>query len=255
MRLCRFFVVVAVLAGCGVSKPSQNELEMVLLQQELRFSAVIDKIEKYRTENGHYPSDLQAVSDVAFTSVDLPAQFKTLRTAPAHYEVARDRSFFRVTYGISDAEDYELHASSSYLSFENRWNIGHHVERFPHVEAKYFGARYQQGHSSESLSLTITSLLEAATANSAYPCRNLWADWIEKALGAGAPQHLGSPSLPVVGETKFYTTRDNKAAYAVVIDRKIFSPMKTPLPFVVGIFEWRLENTAWAVVQRCDSSS
>lgn len=255
MRLCRFFVVVAVLAGCGVNKPSQNELEMALLQQEPRFSAVIDKIEKYRTENGHYPIDLQAVSAVTFPSVDLPAHFKTLRTVPAQYEVARDRSFFRVTYGISDPEDYELHASSSYLSFENRWKIDRHVERFPHVEAQHFGARYQQGHSFESLSLTITSILEAAEANSAYPCRNLWADWIEKALGAGAPKHLGSPALPVIGETKFYATSDNRAAYAVVIDRKIFRPMKTPLPIVVGIYEWRKENTAWAVVRRCDSSS
>lgn len=255
MRVCIFFIVFAVLAGCGVSKPSQHELEMVLLQQEPRFSAVIDKIEKYRAENGHYPSDLQAVSDVASPLVDLPSQFKTLRTAPAHYDVARDRSFFRLTYGISDTEDYELHASSSYLSFENGWKVGRHVERFPHVEAQYFGARYKQGHSSESLTLAISSLLEAAKANSALPCRNLWAEWIEKALGTGEPQYLGSPALPVVGETKFYATRDNKVVYAILVDRKIFSPMKTPLPFVVGIYEWRKGNTAWAAVQRCDSSS
>lgn len=255
MRLSRFLVVVTVLAACGVNKPSPHELEMVLLQQEPQFSAVIDKIEKYRAENGHYPSDLQAVSGLALPTVELPSQFKTLCTTPAHYEVTRDRSFFRVTYVVSDAEDYELHVSSSYLSFENRWKVGHHVERFPHVEAQYFGTLYQQDQSSKSLSLTISSLLEAAKANSAYPCRNLWADWIEKALGAGEPQYLGSPALPVVGETKFYATRDNKDAYAVVIDRRIFSPMKTPLPFVVGIYEWRKGNAAWAVVQRCDSSS
>lgn len=252
MRFRGILMVVVVLAGCGVNRPSQHELEMALSQQEPRFSAVIAKIEKYRSENGRYPSDLHAFGDAATPSVELPSQFKTLRTAPAQYEVARDHSFFRVTYGISDSEDYELHASSSYLSFEKQWKVGRHVERFPHVEAQYFGGRYQQGHSSESLSLTISSLIEAAKSNSAYPCRNLWADWVEKALGVGKPQSLMVPALPAAGETNIYVAEDTKLAYAITIDRKIFGPMKKPLPFVVGIY--KLNRGNWVLVQQCDSS-
>lgn len=255
MRLCTFLIAAAVLAGCGLNKPSHQELEVALRQQEAQFSTVIDKIEKYRSENGRYPDDLQTVGDTTISSVELPSKFKALRKSPLRYEVARDHSFFRVTYGISDPEDYELHASSSYLSLEKRWKVGRYFEPFPHVEAQYFGAQYQQDHSPESLSLTISSLLEATKSNSAYPCRNLWVDWIEKALGSGELQSLGFPALPVVGETKFYATKDPQAAYAVVIDRKIFSPVQKPLPFVIGIYQLSKRSTAWVLVQQCDSSS
>lgn len=245
-------LVVTALAGCGVDKPSQHELEMALHQQEPRLSVLVDKIEKYRTDNGRYPSDLQAFGNATDATADLSSQFKTLRTAPAQYEVARDHSFFRLTYGLSDPEDYELHASSSYLSFEKRWHVDRYVERFPHVEAQYFGALYQQGHSPESLRLTIASLIEASTSNSAFPCRNLWAEWIDKALGAGEPQSILVPSLPGSGQTDVYATKNSELAYAIAIDRKIFGSMKKPLPFVVGIYEKNKGN--WELVKQCDAS-
>jgi hypothetical protein len=255
MHIRWLVIAVGVLAGCGVGKPSQSELEKILLQQAPSFSLLIEKIEKYRIENGRYPDDMPAAGIESPILVGLPENLKMFHSNPAHYEVARDRSFFRVTYGVNDPEDYDLYASSSYLSFEKEWKVGHYGERFPHVEAKYFGAQYQQSHSYNSLELAIFSLLEAAKSNSAYPCRNFWGDWVDKSLGIGALQSSSLPRVPVEGEVRIYAASDKKKSYAMAIDRKLFLNTKKPLPFVTGVYRLNKGGKKWMLVQQCDSSS
>lgn len=248
-------IAVGALAGCGGGKPSQFELEKILLQQAPSFSLLIEKIEKYRTENGRYPDDMPAAGIESPILLALPENLKMFHTNPAHYEVARDRSFFRITYGVNDPEDYELHASSSYLSFEKEWKVGHYVERFPHTEAKYFGAQYQQSHSYNSLELAVSSLLEAATSNSAYPCRNFWEGWVDESLGIGALQSSSLPKVPVEGQFRLYATSDKKKSYAMAIDRKLFHNANKPLPFVTGVYKLDKDGNKWVLMQQCDSSS
>lgn len=254
MRLITLLFVTLLLVGCEGNKPSKQDLEDLLLQQKSRFAAVSSLIEEYHREHGDYPSSLQTVGDGTTSSAILPTRgFESINAYSAVYEVARDRSFFRLTYAVGHKEDYELHASYSYLSFEDTWKLDQHIYRFPHIEAKYFGAQYQQDRSEKSLELTIASLLDAAKGNSAYPCRNLWAEWIEQALGEGEPQHRKAPPLPVDRAT-LYSTKDNRVMYAIAVDQKVFGNMDKALLFVVGVFEWRRGSKDWALVQHCDAS-
>lgn len=255
MRSQGLLIAVIALAGCGASKPSQSDLESILRQQKQQFSVLIEKIEKNHSEKTQYPNDLNAIDAASIPSIALTEKHKTLRTTPAHYEVSRDHSFYRVTYGVSDSEDYEIHASSSYLSFEKDWKVGRYVERFPHVEANYFGSQYQQSHSYKFLELAVSSLLEAAKSNSDYPCRNLWGEWVDKALGVGMLKQLQFPDLPAAKEVRLYTTSDKKKTYAVAMDRKVFRNTKEPLTFVVAVYKLSSGSNNWVLVQQCDSSS
>lgn len=253
MRLVTLLFVTLLLVGCEGNKPSKQDLEDLLIQQESRFAAVSTLIERYRREHGDYPSSLQTVGDGARSAAILPTRgFESINADSAVYEVARDRSFFRLTYAVGDKEDYELHASYSYLSFEDTWKLDQHIYTFPHIEAKHFGAQYQQGRSAKSLELAIASILDAAKGNRAYPCLNLWPEWIEEALGKGEPQYRKAPLLPV-DQATLYASKDNRVIYAIAIDQKKFSNRDKPLRFVVGVYEWRRGSRSWALVQHCDS--
>ena len=249
-----YFLLILTLVGCG---PSRNDLEAELLSQQPTFARVVDLIEQYRSTKNVYPATLDDVENLTIPEVTLPSRFKSLRTAPVSYEVSRDHSFFRLTYGIYDPDDYELHATSSYLSFDKRWNPWNprHVERLAHVEATYFGAQYLQNHSRKYLNLAVLSLLDAARANSAYPCRNFWKDWVVEAIGSGQPLSRPLPKLSVVDEAVVYVAENGQAAYAFAFQSRLHHPTDKPLMIVIAVYQIEKGDAEWTLVQQCDSSA
>lgn len=254
LRLFVFILAFIQLAGCNPA-PSRGALEERVLAQQHSFAAVANLIEQHASAKGSYPSKLEEVENLAIPTVVLPEGFKSLRAAPTIYEVSRDRSFFRLTYGIYDTDDYALHASLSYLSLNKKWGPTQHLERFTHVEAARYGNQYKATRSRDSLTLAVMSLLDSAKSNSAHPCRNFWKDWVINSIGAGELKKHPLPKRPGIYETIVYETNEGQPAYAFQFKSKLFPPMTKPLMIVEAVYQMDPVGGDWAVVQQCDSSS
>ena len=254
MRLFSCFLAIITLVGCKPA-PSQADLEAHVLAQQHTFTAVANLIEQYHSAKGSYPSSLEEIEGLAVPTFALPDCFNSLRAEPVSYEVSRDRSFFRLTYGIYDSDDYNLHASSSYLSLNKKWDATRHLRRFSHVEAAHYGSRYQTTLSRDHLTLAVLSLLDSAKSNSAYPCRNFWRDWVVKAIGSGELMKRPLPTLPEINETVVYVTKDGQPAYAFEFKSKLYPPMTKPLMIVEAVYQTGTVSDEWTLVQQCDSSS
>lgn len=254
MRILVCFLAIITLVGCK-PVPSQGDLEAKVLAQQHTFAVVANLIEQYHSAKGSYPSRLDEVENLAIPVVSLPERFNSLRTAPISYEVSRDRSFFRLTYGIHDSDDYNLHASLSYLSLNKKWDITRHLERLTHVEAAHYGNQYQKTLSRDYLTLAVLSLLESAKSNSTYPCRNFWKDWVVKAIGSGELTNHPLPKRPGINETVVYVTKNGQPAYAFAFQSKLYPPMTKPLMIVEAVYQTEAVGNEWTLVQQCDSSS
>ena len=230
-------------------------MEAKVLAQQNIFALVASSIEQYHLANGSYPSRLDEVENLSIPMVSLPEGFNSLRTSPISYQVSRDRSFFRLTYGIRDSEDYNLHASLSYLSLTKKWDLTHYLERFTHVEATHYGSQYQKSRSREYLTLAVLSLLESAKSNSAYPCRNFWKEWVVKAIGPGEPMKNPLPKRQGIDEAAVYVTENGQPAYAFEFQSKLFSSMTKPLVIVEAVYQMEAMGNEWNLLQQCDSSS
>lgn len=254
MRLLVCFLTIITLVGCKPA-PSQGDLEAKVLAQQHIFAVVANSIEHYHAANGSYPTRLAEVENLAIPMVSLPERFNSLRAAPISYEVSRDRSFFRLTYGIHDSEDYNLHASLSYLSLTKKWDLTHYLEQLTHVEAAHYGSKYQKIRSRDYLTLAVLSLLESAKSNSAYPCRNFWKDWVVKAIGPGEPMKNPLPKRRGIEETAVYVTKNGQPAYAFAFQSKLYPPMTKPLMIVEAVYQTEAMGNEWNLLQQCDSSS
>jgi hypothetical protein len=230
-------------------------LEATVLAQQQIFALVANSIEQYHSAKGSYPSRLDEIEDLSIPMVSLPERFNSFRAAPINYEASRDRSFFRLTYGIQDSKDYNLHASLSYLSLTKKWDLTHYVEPLTHVEATHYGSQYQKTRSRDYLTLAVLSLLESAKSNSAYPCRNFWKDWVVKAIGPGEPMKSFLQNRLGIDETAVYVTTNGQPAYAFAFQSKLYPPMTKPLMIVEAVYQTNAQGNEWNLLQQCDSSS
>lgn len=242
------------LVGCNPA-PSKGDLEAKVLAQQHTFAVVANSIEQYHSAKGSYPSRLDEVENLAIPTVSLPERFNSLRAAPINYEVSRDRSFFRLTYGIYDSDDYSVHASLSYLSLNKKWDLARYLEGLTHVEAAYYGGQYQKTLSRDYLTLAVLSLLESAKSNSAYPCRNFWKNWVVKAIGSGQLMSHPLPKRSGINESVVYVTKNGQPTYAFAFQSKLYPPMTKPLMIVQAIYQKQTVGNEWTLVQQCDSSS
>lgn len=254
MRLLLFVLALIALFGCDPS-PSQGDLEKSVVSQQASFAAVTNLIEQYGSVEGSYPSTLEEVEGLTVPTVAVPDRFTSLRAAPISYEVSRDRSFFRLTYGIYDSDDYSLRASSSYLSLNKRWDTIQHLDRLTHVEAAHYGRQYQATLSRDHLTLSALSLLDSAKSNSAYPCRNFWKDWVVRAIGSGDTGQHPLPRRPEIDESVVYFTKDGRPAIAFEFKSKVFPPMTKPLMIVESVYQMDVVSGEWTLLKQCDSSS
>lgn len=253
MRILVCFLALITLVGCKPA-PSQGDLEAKVLTQQDTFALVANSIEQYHSAKGSYPSRLDEVENLIIPTVSLPEHFDSLRTAPISYEVSRDRSFFRITYGIHDLDDYNLHASLSYLSLNKKWEITRHLERLTHVEAAHYGNQYQKTFSRDYLVLAVQSLLDSAKSNSAYPCRNFWKDWVVEAIGSGELMKHPLPKPLAINETVMYVTKNRQPIYAFAFQSKLYPPMTKPLMIVEAVYQMDAVGNEWTLMQQCDSS-
>jgi len=239
------------LAGCG---PSQDALKAELREQQTTFEQILISIERYKVAKGAYPENLRDVDGLAVPSIVLSLKSATLYPLPLTYEASRNRDFFRITYGIADQNDYELHAMSSYLSTVKKWEISRYTERLPHVEARYYGSQYTASQSQKQLDLAVLSLLDAAKTNSAYPCRNFWQDWIDKNIGTGEPPNPVLPNVGEENESRMYIAEKGEPVYGFVFTKKTYRPMTKPLSIAIAVYRFQGKKNGWALVQACDSS-
>jgi hypothetical protein len=253
LRILVSFLAIITLVGCKPA-PSQGDLETKVLAQQHTFAVVANSIEQYHSAKGSYPLRLDEVENLAIPTVSLPERFSSLRTAPISYEVSRDRSFFRLTYGIHDSDDYNLHASLSYLSLNKKWALSRYLEGLTHVEAAYYGSEYQKTLSSKYLTLAVLSLLESAKSNSTYPCRNFWKDWVVKAIGSGQPMNHPLPKRPGTIESVVYVTKNGPPIYAFAFQSKLYPTMTKPLILVEAVYQKQAVGNEWTLVQQCDAS-
>lgn len=239
------------LVGCG---PTQNELAAELRAQQTPFEQVVIAVERYKAAKGIYPETLGDVKGLAVPSIALPLKSATLYPLPLKYEVSRDRDFFRISYGIADKDDYELNATSSYLSTTKKWDASGYIKSLPHVEAWHYGTQYAASKSQKQLELAVLSLLDAAKANSAFPCRNFWQDWIDKNIGTG---ELANPAIPNVGEeneSRMYVTENGEPVYGFVFVNKTYGGMTKPLSIVTTVYRYQGKESGWTIIQTCDAS-
>ena len=247
-------VAIITFNGCR-PVPSRNDLEALVLAQQPTFALVAESIEKYHLSNGIYPLSIEEIKGHGVPSIALPERFKSLSAPPLRYEAARDRSFFRLTYGIHDADDYELHAGMSYLSLTKEWKLNDNRGLLSHVEATHYGEQYKKTLSNEYLTLAVQSLLDSAKANSAYPCRNFWKDWVVNAIGTGQPMERRLPLLAGINGATMYNTDNGRAAYAFAFQSELYPPMTTPLMIATAVYQTTNGGKDWALVQHCDSSN
>lgn len=239
------------LAGCG---PTQEELIVELRMQQAAFEQILVAIERYKDAKGAYPETLREVNGLVVPSITISLKSATLYSLPLKYEVSRNRDFFRVIYGISDKDDYELGATSSYLSTAKKWDTSSYIGPMHHVEARHYGTQYTASRSRKQLELAVLSLLDAAKANSAYPCRNFWQDWINKNIGTG---ESANPALPNVGqgnESRMYVAENGEPVYGFVFAKRLYRPMTKSLSIVIAVYRFQGKNIGWKLVQACDSS-
>jgi hypothetical protein len=240
------------LTACGEPHISQDALEATLVEQQSELDAVAEAIEMHKKATGKYPASLGELEIKNIPNVTLPAEYKSLRTASPHYELARDKSFFRLMYTVSDADDYNIYAASSYTSYDKQWQTGWNPERFVWLEIHHYGQLYQSHHTVQYLNLTVQSLMNAA-ANSTHPCRNFWEEWIAPTLGEGDVRK-SYPTVPARGKISIYPAQDTETAYAFVTSEKTFHPMTKPLRIVTAVYQLESKSIGWQLQQTCDSS-
>ena len=239
------------LVGCG---PTHKEVIAELNEQQALFEQVVISIERYKAAKGIYPGTLGEVNGLAVPSIVLPLKSATLYPLPLKYEVSRNRDFFRINYGIADKDDYELHATSSYLSTTKKWDTSGYIEHLRHVEARHYGTQYAASKSRKQLELAVLSLLDAAKASSAYPCRNFWQDWVDKNIGTGESANPVLPNVGAVHESRMYVAENGEPVYGFVFTKKLYDPMTRPLSIAIAIYSYQGKNLGWELVQACDSS-
>jgi hypothetical protein len=232
-----------------------GDLESKVQAQQHTFAVVVDLIEKFRLAKGGYPSRLDEVEDLVVPPVLLPERFNSLRTIPMSYEVSRERSFFRLAYGIYDSEDSNLHSSMSYLSLEKKWDITRNLKGFTHVQAAHYGNQYKTTLSWDYLTLAVQSLLDSAKSNSIYPCRNLWKNWVTDAIGSGVPMNHLLPKRVGNYDTVLYAAKNGQPAYAFEFQSRLYPPMTKPLMIVEAVYKTETLGKEWTLVQQCDASS
>ena len=242
------------LAACGDPHISQDDLEAALVKQQPKLDVLAVAIEKHKETTGDYPTTLSEIQIKSMPSVSLPAAYKSLRTALPQYELAREKSFFRLTYAVSDANDYNIYAASSYISYDKQWQVNWDPERFIWLEIRHYGQDYQGRHSARDLDLTVQSLMEATKNNSAYPCRNFWQEWVVSSLGQGGSGRESFPTVNDSGEVSIYPALDGEGAYAFVTTEKPYRPMTKPLRIVTAVYRLEDKSTGWELLQTCDSS-
>lgn len=251
MRKALSFLLLIALIGC---KPARVELDEHVVAQQPNFTHVVSAIEQYRQRVGKYPAALGDIQDLSIPPVVVPPGFEGFQAEPLRYEVSRDRSFFRLTYGIYNPADYEHYSFSTYLSLSKSWDREGHLHQLHHLEARHYGARYQQGRSIKDLDLAVQTLLDAAKSNSAYPCRNFWKEWVVAALGDGKALQQPLPNMPAVEEAVMYGAANDQSAYAFAFHAKEYRLNKKLIPVVVAIYRMAEQDREWALVQQCDSS-
>jgi hypothetical protein len=242
--------ILCVLLGCG---PSQEEVEREVSSQQSTFLPVIDTLNKYHSAHGTFPKYLSHLQSVDIPKVIAPPKLESLRPKQLTYEVSRDGSFFRVSFGLYDNNDYQRFAISAYSSIDSKWITTRNIEQMPHVEATYYGAAYLMESSKMQLDLSVQSLLDATRRNSNHGCRNLWRDWIVKALGSGSQDKVVLPGN--TDEVLTYWDLKKRSGYAFAISEELYEPMTNRLKIVRAIYQITPNRDEWKLLQKCDSSN
>lgn len=245
-------VFAGVLGSCDQHRRSDSQLESELQSVRPRLAPLVAALIVFKSQHGKYPAKLNDLEvEVPDITNDLPAG--SLSMGPVEYEVARDGSFSRISYWVADKGDYEFSAISVFDSRIGTWTKTNYVNPFVHEEAWQFGGSYQASGSSTDLNLTVASLVDSAR-NKWHPCRNLWRDWVEKALGSGLP--AAPAALHVAGNDTAveYRATDAGVAYAFVFKDEVHAPMKNALAAVSGLYRWD-DTGRWSLMQVCDSSA
>jgi hypothetical protein len=241
-----------VLLGC---RPSQEEVEVgreVSSRQSI-FFPVVDALNRYYSANGGYPKDIADLKGVDIPKVLTSSKLQSFRSKQLTYEVSRDRSFFRVSFGVYNKYDYERFAISVYSSIDSKWITTRSVEVMPHVEAMYYGAAYLMDSSKLQLDLSVRSLLDANRLSSSHGCRNLWRDWIVKAIGIGSKDKVVLPGN--ANEVLTYWDLKKRSGYAFEISEELYKPMTNPIKIVRGVYQITPNSNEWKLLQKCDSSN
>ena len=245
-------VFAGLLGGCDQHRRSDSQLESELQSVRPRLAPLVDALIFFKSQHGKYPAKLDDLEvEVPDIAKDLPAG--SLSMGPIEYEVARDGSFSRISYWVADKGDYEFTATSVFDSRTGTWTKTSHINAFVHEEAWHFGGSYQAIGSSTDLNLAVASLVDSAR-NKWHPCRNLWRDWVEKALGFGLP--AAPAALHVAGNDTAveYRATDAGVAYAFVFKDEVHAPMKNALAAVSALYRWD-DTGHWSLMQVCDSSA
>ena len=131
-RLITVVLTTTMLFGC---ESKMNDINRELSANQAQFSPLLASIENYRATNGTYPSALSDLGNLNIPKIVPPENFRSFRPTQLKYEVSRDHTFFRVSYGLNDAEDYERLGFSIYSSIEPKWAITTYITPLPHLEA------------------------------------------------------------------------------------------------------------------------
>lgn len=249
-KLIAVALTITMLFGC---ESKMNEINRELSANQAQFSPLLASIENYRATNGAYPSALSDLGNLNIPKIVPSKNFKSFRPTQLTYEVGRDHTFFRVSYGLNDVDDYERLGFSIYSSIEPQWVTTTYITPLPHLEAEHYGSAYIASRSREKLDLAVQSLLSAARLNSDYPCRNFWHEWIIKSLGQGD----SSPVVPLMGEREFimYTDQEQRPVYGFAVNEVLYPSGTIPLKIVTGVYQMTLKSPEWKLMQTCDSAN
>lgn len=250
-------VVVFLLSGCGDSGISRQELMRELEKQSPRFQFIVDSLDKHYEIHEKYPLSLSELNIDDVPPVLVLQEHSHVEPSGLKYSVARDRSFFRLSYGLTDTHRFSHgYTFASYSSPDRKWDYSTYLNSLPHVESRYYGALFAETRTTASLEMAVSSLLDAARGNAtALPCRNFWRSWVDTALGQGQGTSYDFQHSPGL-EARLYSSMDEGRSYMFLFRDKLFPPMTKPLSIVVAVYRTHsIESGEWVLHQQCGPSS
>jgi hypothetical protein len=257
MRMAWALLAPCIIAGCGISKVdiSREELSQEVSRQQPQFQPIVTALEQYHGSQGRYPDSLKDLNQ-PIPPVTTPKVRSTLAPWALHYEVARDRSFFRLAYGVEDKNDSELHAFGIYTSLKREWDFSGSPSPFTVLEARRYGERSRETGSHIDLDLAVQSLLDSVRKTNGPPCRNFWKPYVDNSIGMGQSTSRSFLDAPAYEGVRIFTSGDKKRTYAFLFRKQIYPPMTTALPIVVAIYRGNGGRDAEVTLQQvCDSSA
>jgi hypothetical protein len=250
LRSLAFLALMAGLGGCEQRPAAQLDTEVQKARSQV--APVIQALVAYEDKHGKFPATLLELG-IEPPNIAKKAPAGSLSTGPLQYQAARDGSFARLFYWVADEGDYEDSSTALYDTRARTWTEVRHESPLPYEEAQHFGRAYRSNSAPAPLHLAVASLVDAAKIGP-HPCRNLWQDWVLKALGPGQPLRATAADLLTgSGAPVEYRSADGRGAYALVFEEAVHAPMKKPLAAVAAIY-WLENDQRWRLVQRCDSS-